>query len=104
MSSGGSDGSIYTISPVDENPAKRLQLLQGQLIRSVQQFAGLNPRANRYVRNDYVPRPLARGILDGNLLRVFEDLSLDKQNEITRQIGSDRTTIMRDWLTSKVTW
>ena len=95
---------MHTLSPVEEAPSKRLQLLQGQLIRSIQHFAGLNPKAHRYVRNDYVPRPLSKGIIDGNLLLVFEDLPLDRQNEITRQIGSDRITTMRDWLMSKAMW
>lgn len=48
------------------------------------------------VRNDYVSKPLSKGILDGNLLRVFEDLPITRQNDITRQIGTDRSVILRD--------
>ena len=46
---GFTDGSISTLTPVDEVAFKRLQLLQGQLTRSVQHTAGLNPKAHRQV-------------------------------------------------------
>ena len=46
-SAGFTDGSLSTLTPVDEAVFKRLQLLQGQLTRSVQHTAGLNPKAHR---------------------------------------------------------
>jgi CPSF A subunit region len=42
------DGSLYEIIPIEDEVYKRLQLLQGQLSRNVQQVAGLNPKAFRY--------------------------------------------------------
>lgn len=48
------------------------------------------------VRNDYVSKPLSYGMLDGRLLASFEDLPLTRQNEITRQIGTERTTVLHD--------
>jgi cleavage and polyadenylation specificity factor subunit 1 len=50
----------------------------------------------RIVRNDYVSKPLSYGILDGRLLTSFEDLPLIRQGEITRQIGTERTTVLHD--------
>ncbi|KAF8500474.1 CPSF A subunit region-domain-containing protein [Russula emetica] len=93
---GHPDGSLTGLVPVDETTFKRLHLLQGQLTRNVQHTAGLNPRAFRIVRNDYVSKALSHGILDGRLLTSFEDLPLIRQNEITRQIGTERTTVLHD--------
>jgi cleavage and polyadenylation specificity factor subunit 1 len=93
---GHPDGSLTALVPVDDTTFKRLHLLQGQLTRNVQHVAGLNPRAFRIVRNDYVSKPLSYGILDGRLLTSFEDLPLIRQSEITRQIGTERTTVLHD--------
>ena len=46
-SPGSVDGSLATLTCVDENAFKRLHLLQGQLIRTVQHVAALNPKAFR---------------------------------------------------------
>lgn len=42
------DGSLSSLTYVDEAVSKRLHLLQGQLTRNVQHVAGLNPKAFRY--------------------------------------------------------
>ncbi|KAF9818061.1 hypothetical protein IEO21_03022 [Rhodonia placenta] len=102
--SGSTDGSLSTFTYVDEVASKRLHLLQGQLTRNVQHVAGLNPKAFRIVRNDYVSKPLSRGILDGNLLATFVDLPISRQNEVTRQIGTERGTILKDWLNICGAW
>ena len=44
---GGTDGSLGSLTYVDEAAFKRLYLLQGQLTRNVQHVAGLNPKAFR---------------------------------------------------------
>ncbi|KZO92025.1 hypothetical protein CALVIDRAFT_541365 [Calocera viscosa TUFC12733] len=93
---GTSDGSLGTISPVPDDALKRLQLLSGQLMRSVQHFAGLNPRAFRTVRNDHLSRPLNKGILDYDLLHAFQELDIRRQATITKQIGTDTITVLRD--------
>ncbi|TDL22024.1 hypothetical protein BD410DRAFT_828742 [Rickenella mellea] len=101
---GATDGSLSSLTPVDETIFKRMQLLQGQLTRNVQHFAGLNPKAFRVVRNDYVSRPLSKGIVDGNLLQAFEDLSITRQIEITRQIGTVRSLVLNDWIGFGFAW
>lgn len=118
---GATDGSITSLTPVEENVFKRLQLLQGQLTRSVQHTAGLNPKAFRYeqpnisatpsnvfiyriVRNDYVSKPLSKGILDGNLLTAFEMLPIRGQSETTRLIGTDRAIVLKDLISFGGAW
>jgi len=101
---GSTDGSITCLTPVDESTFKRLQLLQGQLTRNIQHVAGLNPKTLRMVRNDTVSKPLSKGILDGNLLAYFEGLSLTKQDEVTRPIGTDRSTVTQDWIAFSNCW
>jgi len=119
---GASNGALFSVTPIEEAAGKRLQLLQGQLTRNVQHVAALNPKTQRYaphrqlippdtkdfcvriVRNDHVWKPLSKGILDGNLLRAFEELPLSRQNDITRQIGTDRATVLRDWVSLEASW
>ncbi|KAH9477356.1 Protein CFT1 [Psilocybe cubensis] len=101
---GSPDGSLTSLTSVDEHAFKRLQLLQGQLTRNIQHTAGLNPKAFRIVRNDYVSKPLSKGILDGNLLAHYETLPITRQNEMTRQIGTERLTVLRDWISLSGPW
>lgn len=46
---GSPDGSLASLTPVEEGAFKRLQLLQGHLTRNIQHVAGLNPKAFRQV-------------------------------------------------------
>ncbi|KEP51741.1 cleavage and polyadenylation specificity factor protein [Rhizoctonia solani 123E] len=101
---GLSDGSIASLMPLNESEFSRLQLLQGQLIRNVQHIAGLNPKAHRYVKNDFVSRSLSNGVLDGNLLAAFEELPVAKQVEMTQQIGAEREKILNDLLKLRSPW
>ncbi|KAI0088958.1 CPSF A subunit region-domain-containing protein [Irpex rosettiformis] len=101
---GGTDGSLTSLTYVDEAAFKRLYLLQGQLSRNIQHVAGLNPKAFRTVRNDRVARPLAKGILDGTLISAFEDLPIPRQEEMTRQIATERSAVLKDWLNLGAAW
>jgi len=101
---GTTDGALSIIIPVWEDIFKRLSLLQGQLVRNIQHVGGLNPKAFRSVRNDTVSRPLTKGVLDGMLLETFLQLRLDQQLEMTRQIGTERSLVMKDLSGMQVTW
>ncbi|KAJ3476928.1 hypothetical protein NLI96_g10812 [Meripilus lineatus] len=81
------DGTLSSLTYVDASTCKYLHLLQDHLVRNVQHVAGLNPRAFRIVRNESVPKPLSKGILDDNLLSAFEELPIGRQMEVTRQIA-----------------
>lgn len=61
-------------------------------------------RSFSYVRNDNVSRSLGSGILDGDLLAAFEDLSVAKQVEVTQQIGAEREKILSDLLQLRRPW
>lgn len=50
----------------------------------------------RTVRNDLVPRPLSKGILDGALLHHFALQPVKRQKEMMRQIGTDEVTVASD--------
>ena len=56
------------------------------------------------VRNDRAARPLAKGILDGNLLMAFEELPIPRQVEMTRQIATERSVVLKDWLSLGGAW
>ncbi|KAF5370352.1 hypothetical protein D9758_007006 [Tetrapyrgos nigripes] len=101
---GATNGSLASLTPIDEAVSKRLQLLQGQLTRNIQHVAGLNPKALRIVRNDYFSKPLSKGILDGNLLTHFTALPFSRQVEMTRQIGTEVERILRDWIELERVW
>lgn len=58
----------------------------------------------RIVRNDFVSKPLSKGILDGNLLAHYETLPITRQNEMTRQIGTERSLVLRDWISLSGAW
>lgn len=59
----------------------------------------------RTVPNDIAARPLNRGVLDGDLLyHSFEALSLDKQHEITVQIGTTVEAVTDDLEELRALW
>jgi cleavage and polyadenylation specificity factor subunit 1 len=58
----------------------------------------------RIVRNDYISKPLSKGILDGSLLGEYEALPTTRQNEMTRQIGTERLAVLRDWISLSGPW
>ncbi|ORX39210.1 cleavage and polyadenylation specific protein [Kockovaella imperatae] len=90
------DGSLTTVVSVKEARYKRLQLVSDQLVRNALHVAGLNPRTFRTVKNDLVPKPLTKGILDGNLLSHFALQPVKRQQEMLRQIGTDELTVDSD--------
>ena len=56
------------------------------------------------MRNDAAGKALTKGILDGLLLDAFGDLSLAKQAELTRQIGTERAAVVRDLIALGGPW
>lgn len=58
----------------------------------------------RAVRNEKVSRPLSKGILDGELLRVFVGLEVARQEEMTKQIGTAREMLLEDLSVLWDTW
>jgi cleavage and polyadenylation specificity factor subunit 1 len=56
------------------------------------------------VRNDFFSKPLAKGIIDANLLEAFLALPVSRQDEFTKQIGTDKETVLRDYLALRGVW
>ncbi|KAJ3731262.1 CPSF A subunit region-domain-containing protein [Lentinula guzmanii] len=56
------------------------------------------------VRNDYVSKPLSKSVLDANLLVHFENSSITKQIEMTKQIGTEVAIVRQDWMTLAGPW
>lgn len=97
------DGSIQRTVGVAKSVYKRLHLLSNLLMRHVQHSAALNPKSFRHVRNDYAIKSLPP-LLDSYLLSVYQNLSTNRQFELTRQIASNPIEIKYDldrlkWLT-----
>ncbi|ORX60565.1 hypothetical protein DM01DRAFT_1300393 [Hesseltinella vesiculosa] len=95
---GSYTGSIGVFAPLPEKTFKRLHTLYSQLVNSIPHVAGLNPRAYRYIKG--TKQRLAsnrnRAVLDGGILSQFVCLPVDRQTELTRQIGSTTKRIMED--------
>lgn len=82
-----------------------------RLLRLVLSFTGADSRSlllappNRTVPNDVAARPLNRGVLDGDLLyNSFELLPLDRQREITQQIGTTVEAVLDDLEGLRAVW
>ncbi|RUS19169.1 hypothetical protein BC937DRAFT_87899 [Endogone sp. FLAS-F59071] len=92
------DGSIGMITPIPEKMFKRLQLLYGQLVNGLQHPAGLNPRAFRILQSsrERMASNRTKAILDGDLILQFPNLALNRQKEMTKQIGTTVERIMED--------
>ncbi|CEP07342.1 hypothetical protein [Parasitella parasitica] len=96
-------GSISVLSPISEKTFKRLNTLYGQLVNNVQHVAGLNPRAFRLIKGpkQRMASNRTKAVLDGDLIFEFAGLSIERQKEITKQIGTTVPRIMEDLDSSK---
>ncbi|CAG8449548.1 6133_t:CDS:10 [Ambispora gerdemannii] len=92
------DGSIGIITPIPERMYKRMLPLYSQLVNGIQHPAGLNPKAYRLRMNP------AKGVLDGDLLFQFLNLSLNRQREMTKQIGTNLERLMDDFLSLQISY
>lgn len=86
-------GSVGLVTTVLEECYRRLTAMQSQLINALEHPCGLNPRAFRAVESDGIG---GRGLLDGNLLRRWLDLGIQRKAEIAGRVGTDIWTIRSD--------
>ena len=83
--------------PVSEKVYRRLLMLNNVLTNNMEHTAGLNPRGYRTIRT--ISRDLrnpSRGIVDGDLVFTFSDLSVTEKAEYSRKIGTTAADIMDD--------
>ncbi|KAJ5139137.1 uncharacterized protein N7515_003985 [Penicillium bovifimosum] len=87
------NGSLALVTSVAEESYRRLSALQSQLVNAVDHPAGLNPRAFRAVESDGAA---GRGMIDGNLLRLWLNMSKQRQFEIAGRVGATEWEIKAD--------
>ncbi|KAK2798780.1 mRNA cleavage and polyadenylation factor subunit [Onygenales sp. PD_10] len=86
-------GSIAVITPLSEAAYRRLSALQSQLINTLEHPCGLNPRGFRAVESDGIG---GRGMIDGDLLMRWMDLSTQRKAEIAGRVGAGEWEIRAD--------
>ncbi|KAL4969218.1 cleavage/polyadenylation factor CFT1 [Aspergillus stella-maris] len=87
------NGSIGLVTCVPEESYRRLSALQSQLTNTLEHPCGLNPRAYRAVESD---ASAGRGMLDGNLLFQYLDMSKQRKVEIAGRVGAKEWEIKAD--------
>ncbi|KAL3455560.1 CPSF A subunit region-domain-containing protein [Aspergillus heterothallicus] len=87
------NGSIGLVTCVPEESYRRLSALQSQLTNTLEHPCGLNPRAYRAVESD---ASAGRGMLDGNLLFQYLDMSKQRKAEIAGRVGAKEWEIKTD--------
>ncbi|CAG9132552.1 unnamed protein product [Plutella xylostella] len=92
------DGGIGYVLPVTEKMYRRLLMLQNVMTNYCRHHAGLNPRAFRTYKT--ARKPLgggaARGILDGDLVSLYQTMPSPDQREIAKKIGTKVEEIQAD--------
>ncbi|KAL4802870.1 CPSF A subunit region-domain-containing protein [Aspergillus unguis] len=87
------NGSIALVTCVPEESYRRLSALQSQLTNIIEHPCGLNPRAYRAVESD---ASAGRGMLDGNLLFQYLDMSKQRKVEVAGRVGATEWEIRAD--------
>ena len=91
------DGSIGHLLPVAEKTYRRLLMLMNVMTNNLPHTAGLNPKGFRTIRQNRKDlRSPSRGIVDGDLVFKFTDLTAALKAEFARKIGTSADEIMDD--------
>ena len=91
------DGGLGHVLPCSEKTYRRLLMLQNVLVNAIPHSAGLNPKCYRTLRQRR--RELinpSRGIIDGELVFKFSDLSIVQKSDIAKRIGTKFQDLMDD--------
>lgn len=87
-------GGLWVVSSVpSEGCYRNLHALQNHLTANLDHPCGLNPRAHRQVETDGFG---SRGILDGNLLRRWHELTPAKRADSSARVGAREAELRRD--------
>lgn len=81
------DGSVFKILPLKEDTYRRLYVVQQQITEKELQFGGLNPRMERLYNQYYPTTHAIRPMLDFNVIRRFNLLSIDRRLQIAQKAG-----------------
>lgn len=82
------DGSFFTVFPINEATYRRMYILQQQLIDKEYHYCGLNPRLNRFgglsiAENDVNTKP----ILDYQVIKSFSKLNDDRKTLLANKVS-----------------
>lgn len=91
---GTSDGSLSVVVPVSESDYRALYVMQQQITEKEEHNAGLNPKMHRSLGVDVGAAGVAasgRALLDYDVIKRFQDLSLAKQKLYSKRIGKNGT-------------
>lgn len=84
---GQTDGSLFKLVPLREDAYRRLYVLQQQITEKEIQLAGLNPRMERLSNEYYHLTHAVRPMLDFNIIRRFNTLSVEKRKQTAQKAG-----------------
>ncbi|SJM83775.1 probable protein CFT1 [Zygosaccharomyces bailii] len=84
---GQSDGSVFKLVPLREDAYRRLYVLQQQITEKEVQLGGLNPRMERLSNEFYQSTHAVRPMLDFNVIRRFNTLSVEKRKVMAQKAG-----------------
>ena len=91
------DGSLGHVLPVTEKTYRRLLMLMNVMTTNLPHAAGLNPKGFRTIRQKRKDlRNPSRGVVDGDLVFKFTNLSNTLKTELARKIGTTPDEIMED--------
>ena len=91
------DGALGHVLPMAEKTYRRLTLLEKMMTNNLPHTAGLNPRGFRTLRQKSKDlRNPSRGVVDGDLVFKFTNLSMTLKAELARKIGTSAEEIMED--------
>ena len=91
------DGALGHLLPVAEKTYRRLTMLMNVMTTNLPHTAGLNPKGFRTLRQKWKDlRNPSRGIVDGDLVFRFSNLSNSLKAELARKIGTSPDEIMED--------
>lgn len=86
-------GVLVLVTPIDENMYRRLNTIQSYLANQLDHPCALNPRAYRAVADEGLA---SRGVVDGTLLRRWNELSSLRKAEACAKAGVEEWVVRSD--------
>jgi cleavage and polyadenylation specificity factor subunit 1 len=86
-------GVLALVTPIDENMYRRLSMIQVYLHNQLDHHCSLNPRGYRAVADEGLA---SRGVLDGTLLRRWNELSSLRKAEACAKAGVEAWVVRSD--------
>ena len=88
------DGSMHTLSPIDELVYRRLSNLHNAMTNTLPQVAALNPKAFRLATGRASNNANRRGVVDGAMMKRFAVTDTGNQEKLAASIGTSADFIL----------